>query len=249
MVSRLTVSLLSGICIALMNDASRLPTRPETLPLLAEQTLEALSAEPLASGVVLGGGVALKHYDDFRQTHAIVAWWSQDRDEAALEGLHKPLRSGAEAHGYTLATRRFGATDSFEFLQQARKQFSFQIALREITLDEPLESPWPPIQIETLRDNLASKMVALVMRGAPRDFLDIHKVVEDGLIDEPMCWELWRLKRPDRSISDAKGQVLAHLLRLEARRPLSGLPDPEERQSAERVRNWYKAVFLNNAGG
>jgi len=35
-------------------------------------------------------------------------------------------------------------------------------------------------------------MVALVERGAPRDFLDIYTVCQAGLVTLEECWELWR---------------------------------------------------------
>ena len=60
------------------------PQRPTTLPLLAEAILAALSDEPLAGEIVLGGGVALKHYDDFRPTQDIDAWWCETRDAEAM---------------------------------------------------------------------------------------------------------------------------------------------------------------------
>ena len=39
-------------------------------------------------------------------------------------------------------------------------------------------------------------MNALVNRGAPRDFLDIHAVVEADLLTPARCWELWQAKNP-----------------------------------------------------
>jgi len=98
--------------------------------------------------------------------------------------------------------------------------------------------------IETLRDNIGSKMDALVKRGAPRDFVDIHRVVEDGLVDGAMCWKLWREKNPEVSAEAAKGQALTHLTRLEARRPLEKIADLAERQGAERLRRWFNDCFL-----
>lgn len=50
----------------------------------------------------------------------------------------------------------------------------------------------PPILIETVRDNVASKMNALVDRGAPRDFLDIRAVIVKGLVSVEECWALWQ---------------------------------------------------------
>jgi hypothetical protein len=232
-----------------MKEGARLPRRPLTLSPLAEAILEALSAEPLTANIILGGGVALKHYDDFRQTQDIDAWWKAVRDESILEQVKETLERVARANGYAFARRQFGATDSFEFLQEGKKAFSFQIALRDVPLDEPLPSAWPPILIETLRDNVGSKMNALVMRGAPRDFVDIYRVVEDGLIGEGGPWLLWKEKNPASDVNIAKGQVLSHLTRLESRRPLEKMTSESERQSAERLRRWFREGFLKKWKG
>jgi hypothetical protein len=62
--------------------------------------------------------------------------------------------------------------------------FTVQIAPRTIELEEPIgrdRSPWAPILIEALADNVGAKMNALVNRGAPRDFLDVYTVVTASL--------------------------------------------------------------------
>ena len=222
-----------------------LPTRPTTLPELAETVLEALSREPLSENIVLGGGVALKHYDDFRATQDIDAWWRGFRDPATLERLLVVVRHAASKHGYQIEHRHFGVTDSLEFMtvEARRKIFSFQISIRDVPLEEPRLSAWPPIRIETFRDNIGSKMNALVNRGAPRDLVDIYRVVNDGLIATAACWVLWQQKNPDTSVEEARGKVLTHLTRLELRRPLASLSSSEE-QNAFQLRQWYRDAFL-----
>ncbi len=222
-----------------------LPKRPETLPELAQATLESLSREPLSANVVLGGGIALKHYDDFRQTQDVDAWWRDFRDPATFASVAVALARVAAARGLRLEHRQFGTTDSWEFtpVGSSRKTFSFQIAVRDVPLDEPLVSPWPPLLIETLRDNIGSKMNALVNRGAPRDFVDVYRVVNDGLIPAGACWALWREKNAAGNVEDARGKVLTHLTRLEQRRPLETIAAPEEQENARTLRRWYKETF------
>ena len=222
------------------------PKRPKTLPELTEVTLQALSHEPLAANIILGGGVALKHYDDYRATQDIDAWWKEFRDTATFESVRARLEAVAAERGYTIAHRQFGTTDSLEFMPEGanKKVFSFQISVRDFPLDETLVSVWPPLRIETFRDNIGSKMNALVNRGAPRDLLDIYRVVNDGLITGEECWNLWRQKNEGGDVTDAQGKVRTHLNRLEQRRPLESIPDAQERASAESLRRWYKAIFL-----
>jgi predicted amidophosphoribosyltransferase len=44
-------------------------------------------------------------------------------------------------------------------------------------------------------DLVASKMVALVKRGAPRDFRDVFTVCTAGLTTPSDCWQWWRLRQ------------------------------------------------------
>ncbi len=224
----------------------QIPKRPETLPEIAEVTLEALSKEPLSENVILGGGIALKHYDDFRSTRDIDAWWKGTREEEAFARFHVLLDGVASARGLTLEHRRFGTTDSLEFKDQttAQKVFSFQISVRDVALDDPVPSAWPPILVETLVDNVGSKMNALVNRGAPRDFVDVYRVVTDGLVSSDDCWKLWLRKNEGGSAEEAQSKVLTHLMRLELRRPLETIGASSERESAAALRKWYRERFL-----
>jgi hypothetical protein len=116
--------------------------------------------------------------------------------------------------------------------------------VRSLSLDPPLPSRWPPILIETLRDNIASKMNALVRRGAPRDFTDIHRVVELGLLSAADCWSLWSSRNPGEQVEAARQMVCVYLAGLDARRPLEAITDPVQRQRAQQVRTWFQQHFL-----
>ena len=89
------------------------PTPPASLGTYAREVLEYFAGHEAASDIVIGGGIALAHYLDYR--------------------------------------------DTFD-------------------LDATLVAAWSPVRIESLRDNVASKMTALVERGAPRDLRDIHEL-------------------------------------------------------------------------
>jgi hypothetical protein len=222
------------------------PRRPKALPEIAEAILVALSREPLSANIVLGGGVALKHYVDYRDTQDINAWWRLFPDPVTLTTVHTLLAEIARDHGCRIEHRHFGGTDSLEFKREGRnsKVFSFQISIRDVPLDEPLVSAWAPLLIETTRDNIGSKMNALVNRGSPRDFLDIYHVVNDGLSTSAECWTLWHRKNAGAEITDAQGQIRSHLNRLEQRRPLDTITNVTERDAAASLRQWYKTTFL-----
>jgi hypothetical protein len=74
-----------------------------------------------------------------------------------------------------------------------QRVFSFQIAQRDLYLEQPIPSSWNPVLLETFRDNVVSKMVALVDRGAPREFVDVYEIVNRGLISLAECWALYSL--------------------------------------------------------
>jgi hypothetical protein len=100
------------------------------------------------------------------------------------------------------------------------------------------------VLIETLCDNIGSKMNALVDRGSPRDLMDVKRVVDARLLDTAQCWELWLKKNPGATPHAGKQKVLLHLASLEARRPLDAIADPADRERARRLREWYRHEFL-----
>jgi hypothetical protein len=218
--------------------------RPRRLDPLAERVLSLLSGRPECDRIVLGGYLALQHYLDYRTTHDIDAWWHERADPAAERVIRQVMQQVAEESAMALRERRFGDTLSFELVQEGQHRFSFQIAVRAIAVEEPQPSAWPPLRVETLADNVGAKMNALVNRGAPRDFRDVHAVVHAGLLTPRRCWELWQAKNPGGAIEAARQNLLLHLAGLDSRRPLEGIVEPEARERARRVRQWFSDVFV-----
>src|SRR5262245_14445337 len=196
------------------------PRVPEHLNPFAGEVLEALKGHPESRGIIIGGGIALQHYLDFRKTVDLDAWWAGSAEEAARHLLGVVIERVAGSHGYSARTRRWGETESYEILDGSRKVFSFQISKRDVQLDQPLPSHWPPVVIESFRDNLGAKMNALVERGAPRDFVDVFEVCQRGLATVDECWLTWTAKNPGQSAREARAKVLGRLSAIEARRPL-----------------------------
>lgn len=223
------------------------PKIPQHLDPLAMEMLAKLREYPEAARhVVLGGYFALKHYLDYRNTSDIDGWWSRDttpnEQEAVLACLRSIAQEVAERHHLTLKERISGKNEvaSIEFHKDGKPVFSFQIAARGVELFPPLtdRSPWSPIPIEELEDNIAAKMNALVSRGAPRDFQDIRTVVTSGIMSVDDAWSLWQTKNPGNdNLTEAKQQVLRRLSSIELRRPLTSLPE-EERLSVAEARRW-----------
>jgi len=210
---------------------------------LANDILAELSHYAGSRQVVLGGYFALRHHINYRTTHDIDAWWKTRADPQAEADIRATMQKIATDKAMLLSERRFGETSSFELSRGKLKVFSFQIAVRSVELEPPQPSAWPPILIETLNDNVASKMNALVDRGSPRDFTDIYQVVMAGLQNIATCWNLWERKNPGVQSVSAKQKVLFHLAAIEQRRPESSITEATEKQRALFVRRWFREEF------
>jgi len=108
---------------------------------------------------------------------------------------------------------------------------------------------WADVLLDSFPDLVASKMVALVERGAPRDFRDIHTLCQAGLTTPAQCWRLWqerqRLASSDIDPARARLAVQIHLERIALHRPLDKIADQAEQATARRVRTWFVTEFLD----
>lgn len=218
------------------------PRKPEHPDPFAAAFLQRLQDRPEAEQFVLGGGFALKHYLDYRTTADIDAWWRAAPDPGALDAARAAFANVAGRFGYSVRERASGTLTSIEALDGNRKVFSFQVALRDVEIEQPVPSPWGRFPIETMDENVAAKMNALVNRGAPRDFRDIREIVAAGIVTTERCWQLWAAKNPGRDAGEARREVQRLLAGIEARRPLERL-DPAERDRAAELRAWFRTAF------
>ena len=75
--------------------------------------------------------------------------------------------------------RSFGDVTSIELdTADKKKTFSFQIAERSAQLQPSVPAQWTDILLDSFSDLVASKMSALIQRGAPRDFRDIYSICQ-----------------------------------------------------------------------
>jgi hypothetical protein len=132
--------------------------------------------------------------------------------------------------------------------QDGKTVFSFQIAERSARLEEPVSAGWIDVPLDSLADLVAGKMVALVERGAPRDFLDIYTLCHAGMLNVSDCWELWSRRQTlagsDADPSRARLAIETHLERIALHRPLEKIADAEQREQARQLRDWYLSSFL-----
>lgn len=217
--------------------------QPTKLPPYAIACLNSLANSPLGSKLSLGGAVGLMHYFEYRSTHDVDAWWMNEVTPQEQLEVQNLLTQTLAPFGI-VQTRTWGDVLSVELVQAGQTVFSFQIARRSALLHTPQDSPWGTVRLDTLADLLASKMVALVERGAPRDFRDIYAVCQEQLVTPVECWQLWyqrqMLANDNAMIVRAQLAIETHLTRIERQRPLAQIKDEAAREQATAVRHWFK---------
>jgi hypothetical protein len=225
--------------------------RPAYFPEYGAVCLTALADAGLGEKISLGGAAGLLHYLDYRPTHDVDAWWGNDVSAEDRQRVISVVEAALQPYGEVRA-RSWGDVVSVELLQEGRTVFTFQIAARTAQLEPSRPAPWVGVLLDSLQDLIASKMVALVERGAPRDFRDIYTLCQAGLTTPEECWSLWmhrqELARSDADPWRARLAVETHLARIAQHRPLEQIPDPHGRAEAERLRTWFATEFLDALG-
>ncbi len=222
--------------------------RPEKVSSFAQACLEAIAAAGLGHVISIGGAFALAYYHEYRATKDIDAWWTEETNSEERAECLQELQKALGVFGET-RLRRWGDVVSVELLQAAKVVFSFQIARRSALLRKPGQAPWPRgLLLDSFEDLLAAKMVALVERGAPRDFRDIYTVCRRRLTTVHACWALWE-ERQRRAGEDADSRraglaVRTHLERLAQVRPLDEIPEDCQRTQARKLREWIVKELL-----
>jgi hypothetical protein len=228
------------------------PKVPTNLDPIVAAVLAKLGSSPEAAYVIIGGGVALNCYIEPRATMDVDAWWSQhssaQQREATVARIKNIVREiAADRPNMHLVedTRAASEMRGIELEQNGKTIFSFQVAPRSLELEAPVvtESPFAPIPIETLTENVGAKMSALVSRGAPRDFNDIVRVSKVAEILPSELWNIYQRKNPTADVTLAKAQVAQKLAAIELRRPLEKMQS-EERVTTAAVRDWLKKELI-----
>ena len=218
------------------------------MPPFAEICLGALARANLGLYLSIGGAFGLAHYLPYRPTYDVDAWWNEEAGAAGRHDVVQCLQKALAPCG-EVRVRCWGDVSSVELSQQARTVFSFQIAQRTARLLPSHPSPFAGLQVDSLDDLVAAKMVALVERGAPRDFVDIHAVCTHGLLTAEQCWALWHQRQELADANADRGRatlaVRSHLERIVLARPLASIADAQARTRAQEVRTWIVGVLLD----
>jgi hypothetical protein len=224
------------------------PHRPSHIPDYAELCLHTLVNNGLNDKISLRGAFGLLHYLEYRPTHDVDAWWIQSATSRDKEQVTQVLEEALGPYG-AVRSRTWGDVVSIELVQGETVVFSFQIAQRSAQLEPSVSAVWIDVPLDSFPDLVASKMVALVERGAPRDFRDIYALCQNGLTTPEQCWQLWqqrqKLAGSDTDTYRARLAVETHLTRITLHRPVNQISDPGQRAEAEQVRTWFEEEFLD----
>lgn len=196
----------------------------------------------------LGGAFGLAHYFEYRTTHDVDAWWCEPVTREERQKIVSVLEGALQRFG-AVRTRVWGDVVSVEVAEGRKTIFSFQIARRSAELHQPVADVWPGgLGLDSFEDLLASKMTALVERGAPRDFRDIYTLCQNGYSNLTHCWQVWatrqRLAGLEADRERATLAICAHLMRVAQARPLPTIAEVEERATAEALRRWFAQEFV-----
>ncbi len=229
------------------------PHRPVHLPEYAQVCLDAIASHGCGPWLSLGGAFGLAHYFEYRLTHDVDAWWVEPVTHEERQRVVHTLEEALHPFGQ-IRTRAWGDVVSVELSQGGKTVFSFQIANRSVQLQNSLSGIWPGgIAVDSFDDLVSSKMVALVERGAPRDFKDIYTLCQHGWCDVKRCWVLWQERQrragEDADLQRAELAIRTHLARIEQARPLAQIADTGQRASAEQLRNWFIEELLHDIQG
>lgn len=223
------------------------PQQPSNLSPYSRACLDALVAAGLAERISLGGALGLFHYLNYRSTHDVDAWWSIHLTAEQKREVTQNIETTLNTFG-SVRIRAWGDVTSIELSQDGKTVFSFQIATRTIHLEESVSAGWIDVPLDSLSDLVASKMTALVERGAPRDFLDVYTLCQSGVVKISECWALWRkretLAGSDANLTRAKLAIETHLERISLHRPLEKINDAQQHDQARQVREWFTSEFL-----
>jgi len=230
-----------------MNVLPPQPTRPTHIPMYADICLQALAERNLGDKISLGGAFGLLHYLDYRPTFDVDAWWTESASTRDKEQVVAAIMAALSVYG-KVRHRAFGDVTSIELdTADKKKTFSFQIAERSAQLLPSIPAPWTAVLLDSLSDLIASKMNALIQRGAPRDLRDIYAACQSQLATPHQCWQLWRQRQQltgdDADLEQARAAINGHLERIELYRPLAQISDAGQQQEAAQVRRWYREVF------
>jgi len=224
------------------------PRRPTNIPIHAETCLQALVEHGLNAKISLGGAFGLLHYLDYRPTHDVDAWWDASATMHEKDRVIEVIETALGPYGQ-VQRRAWGDVVSIELQQAGRTVFSFQIAQRSAQLQPSVMATWIDVALDSFPDLVAGKMVALVERGAPRDFRDVYALCQADLTTPQQCWQAWRQRQElagsDVDADRARLALETHLARIELYRPLGQIADSQQRSEAERLRVWYREDFLS----
>jgi hypothetical protein len=128
-----------------------LPKSPKNLNPYARELLGALAGHPESAEIVLGGGVALSHYLEYRGTVDLDAWWRQEVRPETRELTQRLMEELAAKHGLQFRLRAWGEKNTERDPQDGCRKVLFHV--ERLELQRPLEKIQSPEERDMTLDH------------------------------------------------------------------------------------------------
>lgn len=195
------------------------------------------------------GGVALNHYIPYRTTDDLDTSWINGKPN--LNTLRKLEIIGNKlSKEYNLIMKKEdnNTVNSFNFFnKQDEKVFSIDCSIRSKFVEKKLIKPLNPsiqgIQVESLYDNITSKVTALIERGIPRDITDTIEIIKKTNISfEVIMTNLTNYyKWSDKEKSQKLDKIEKNVNAIFTRRPINKFKNPKKALNTRK--KIYKILF------
>jgi len=177
-------------------------------------------------GFILAGGQALAE-------HGVIARMSEDVDLFALYRRHTPetfaasvdkMKSALEAAGYMVeVTRQYQAFASLT-VEQGDTTVVMDLGL-DWWEDQPAVVDVGPVM--SLKDSVASKLLAVYSRGYARDYLDAYSIIGSGRFTSRQLIDLCRRRDPHLDLEMFAASMTGHRVLPTSEFTKYGLPAEE----------------------
>ena len=193
----------------------------------AQRVASEIALSVLANdGFILAGGQALEE-------HGVIARMSEDVDLFALHRRHTPetfaasvkkLTAALEAAGYTVeATRQYQEFASLT-VDKGGTRVVMDLGL-DWWDDQPAVVDVGPVM--SLKDSVASKLLAVYSRGYARDYLDAYSIISSERFTPLQLIELCRRRDPHLDLELFATSMTGHRALPTAAFTTYGLPEEE----------------------
>jgi predicted nucleotidyltransferase component of viral defense system len=209
-------------------------TKDQNISEHAVFVLNEIALSPITDLCIVGG-VALNHYVSYRKTRDIdTTWINGEPSQDTLTKLDKISQKLAKEFKLNYKRNTSSYVESFNFYKEDQKVFNIDCSIRNTykhgkNLKSP-EKTQNGIAVESLHDNILSKISALIDRGVPRDITDTLEIVRktgisfDEIMKNAADFYGWNGKLKAEKLETIEHNIIG----IFKRRPLKKVKNPKK---------------------